>query len=157
MKKLAILLAATAAFGGQAVAADLPVKARVAAPVVVYDWSGIYVGTSLGGEWGNIQHNHYSETVAPGPFILNPSYSRATIGAQAGVQYMFSSGIILGVEAAYSQAFDKITASQLCPPPITINTRCDQAANGLYTAGGRLGYAVQGWTMRVMVYGWGRY
>ena len=113
MKKLAILLAATAAFGGQAVAADLPVKARVAAPVAVYDWSGIYVGTSLGGEWGNIQHNHYSETVAPGPFILNPSYSRATIGAQAGVQYMFSSGIILGVEAAYSQAFDKITASQL--------------------------------------------
>lgn len=157
MRNLVIAAAALAAISaGSAYAADLPVKAPRAAPALAYDWSGIYIGGSVGGEWGNIEHNHYSEAVAPGPFILNPSYSRATIGAQAGAQYMFSSGIVLGLEGALNNAFDAIHANQLCPsPPIVPNLSCNQGATALLTAGGRLGYAVQGWTLPVMIYATG--
>src|SRR5207244_6310614 len=49
MKKLAIALAATAAFAGQAMAADLAVKARPAPPPVpVANWTGCYIAGSVG-------------------------------------------------------------------------------------------------------------
>ena len=50
MKKFALALAATAAFGGQAIAADMAVKARpapvVAAPVA--NWTGCYISGGIG-------------------------------------------------------------------------------------------------------------
>src|SRR3954467_9459924 len=36
---------------GVAVAADMPVKARPAPPVVVDYWSGLYIGGHIGGGW----------------------------------------------------------------------------------------------------------
>src|SRR5262245_46653868 len=49
MKKLAIALAAVAAFGGQAMAADMAVKARPAPPPVpVVNWTGCYIAGSVG-------------------------------------------------------------------------------------------------------------
>jgi outer membrane immunogenic protein len=50
MKKLALALAATAAFAGQAIAADLAVKAARPAPppVPVANWTGCYVAGSVG-------------------------------------------------------------------------------------------------------------
>jgi outer membrane immunogenic protein len=49
MKKLALALAAVAAFGGQALAADMAVKARPAPPPVpVANWTGCYIAGSVG-------------------------------------------------------------------------------------------------------------
>jgi outer membrane immunogenic protein len=49
MKKYAIALAAVAAFGGQAMAADMAMKARPAPPPVpVANWTGCYVAGSVG-------------------------------------------------------------------------------------------------------------
>jgi outer membrane immunogenic protein len=50
MKKLALALAATAAFAGQAIAADIAVKAARPAPppVPVANWTGCYVAGSVG-------------------------------------------------------------------------------------------------------------
>jgi outer membrane immunogenic protein len=55
---LSLLLSASVGCGLQhtALAADMPVKtpilkAPIAAPV--YDWSGLYVGTHIGGAWSN--------------------------------------------------------------------------------------------------------
>ena len=50
MKKLALALAATAAFAGQAIAADLAVKAARPAPppVQVANWTGCYIAGSVG-------------------------------------------------------------------------------------------------------------
>src|ERR1700741_507758 len=49
MKKLALALAATAAFAGQAIAADMPMKARPAPPPVpVANWTGCYIAGSVG-------------------------------------------------------------------------------------------------------------
>jgi opacity protein-like surface antigen len=36
-----------------AAAADLPVKAPVYAPPVLYNWSGLYLGANVGGSWSN--------------------------------------------------------------------------------------------------------
>jgi outer membrane immunogenic protein len=49
MKKLALALAAVAAFGGQALAADMAVKARPAPPPPpVANWTGCYIAGSVG-------------------------------------------------------------------------------------------------------------
>jgi outer membrane immunogenic protein len=49
MKKLALALAATAVFAGQAIAADMPMKARPAPPPPpVANWTGCYVAGSVG-------------------------------------------------------------------------------------------------------------
>ena len=49
MKKLALALTAVAAFGGQALAADMAVKARPAPPPVpVANWTGCYIAGSVG-------------------------------------------------------------------------------------------------------------
>src|SRR4029450_8449178 len=49
MKKLALALAAVAAFGGQALAAEMAVKARPAPPPVpVANWTGCYIAGSVG-------------------------------------------------------------------------------------------------------------
>jgi outer membrane immunogenic protein len=49
MKKLALALTAVAAFGGQAFAADMAVKARPAPPPVpVANWTGCYIAGSVG-------------------------------------------------------------------------------------------------------------
>ena len=46
----AAALALSAPFS--AMAADLPVKAPIAAPVAVYNWSGFYIGGNAGYSWG---------------------------------------------------------------------------------------------------------
>src|ERR1700745_95419 len=50
MKKLALALAAVAAFGGQALAAEMAMKARPVAPppVPVANWTGCYIAGSVG-------------------------------------------------------------------------------------------------------------
>jgi outer membrane immunogenic protein len=50
MKKLALALVATAAFAGQAIAADMPMKAArpMAAPVPVANWTGCYISGGVG-------------------------------------------------------------------------------------------------------------
>lgn len=58
MKKLALALAATAAFTGQVSAADMAVKARPVAPppVAVANWTGCYIGG--GGGYGLFAADH---------------------------------------------------------------------------------------------------
>src|SRR5229473_2804992 len=46
-----VILVALSGLGG-AMAADMAVKARpVAPPVVIYNWSGCYIGGNVGGGW----------------------------------------------------------------------------------------------------------
>jgi opacity protein-like surface antigen len=76
MKKLALALAATAAFAGQAIAADLAVKAARPAspPVPVANWTGCYIAGSVGyGLFDNETSNVTSSVwppVSPAPHHL---------------------------------------------------------------------------------------
>lgn len=115
MKKLGLALAATAAFTGQAVAADMPMKAArpVAAPVVVANWTGCYVGG--GGGYGlydieTRQYNGFPAVPAPNPAVaLNRQFDqggRGWIGRlQAGCDYQFPIGtnqFVVGVFGDYN-------------------------------------------------------
>ena len=63
LKKILLAGSAIVAVSGFAHAADMPVKAY-AAPVAVYDWSGIYLGGVVGGAWGT------DDLSAPGLGVL---------------------------------------------------------------------------------------
>ena len=57
MKKLALALVATAAFAGQAIAADMPMKARpMAQPAPVYNWTGCNINGGGGYGWYDIEN-----------------------------------------------------------------------------------------------------
>ena len=75
MKKLALALAATAAFAGQAMAADMAVKARPAPPPVpVYSWTGCYL--SGGGGYGFLTNDH--DQIQTGP-TLDGNFPNGTL------------------------------------------------------------------------------
>src|ERR1700722_11177603 len=99
MKKLLVLAAivVVAGGGGSAFAANLPVKAPLnkAPPVVVFSWTGCYVGGTLGAA-GNDQPNlsMAGQFLAPNNIFSNPanneqfahSYRPHGFGMAAGVQ-----------------------------------------------------------------------
>ena len=118
-----------------------------------YDWSGLYVGLNAGGIWSDIEHNHYSESVPPGPFIITPNFSSGILGGHLGYQYQFNGGLILGAEAAISTPIGDATASQTCPAPIQPNNSCEQTLSRLFTVGPRIGWGFNNW----MVFGTGGY
>jgi outer membrane immunogenic protein len=69
MKKLALaLVAATAAFVGQASAADMPMKAArpIAAPAPIASWTGIWISGGFGYGLAQFQHSEF-EFAAPFP------------------------------------------------------------------------------------------
>jgi outer membrane immunogenic protein len=83
---------ALVAMAGSAFAADMPLKA--AAPVAVYDWSGMYIGGVVGGAWGTND-------------ISDPGLLSALIGVPA-VQSVNPSAFIGGIEGGSRYQFAKL-------------------------------------------------
>lgn len=70
MKKLVFALAASAVLAGPAVAADMaarPMKAPMAAPVQISNWTGLWISGGFG--YGMAQYQHSEYDIAP-PFVL---------------------------------------------------------------------------------------
>jgi outer membrane immunogenic protein len=63
---------------------------------VFYDWSGPYMGLSLGGGWGTATQ-HYDRAGDHGTASLSPSGGVASL--TAGYNWQFSPSIIIGTEA----------------------------------------------------------
>jgi outer membrane immunogenic protein len=107
MPNLKSIALATVALGaivtvGSASAADLPVRTYTKAPVMVdpaYNWSGFYVGATVGGHWSN-------ESVDP--VMTDPTGFFGPPATGAGIIRSFSqttlhpSGVAGGVEAGYN-------------------------------------------------------
>lgn len=114
MKKLALALAATAAFGGQAIAADMAVKARpapvVAAPVA--NWTGCYISGGIGYGLYHQENVDYANNPPAARVQLSTQYDsggRGWLGrAQAGCDYQFggigSWNLVVGVFGDYDWA-----------------------------------------------------
>ena len=111
---------------GRAAAAELSVKAPGPfSPVPVADWSGFYVGGSLGATWGYFRNNNV--TIGP-----NGSDGGFSGGGQAG--YNFQRGRwVFGAEGDFSLI------------DITANTATIGSFTERWTSSvrGRLGYAVE--------------
>jgi outer membrane immunogenic protein len=99
MKKLVLALAATAAFAGQAFAADMP--ARVAkAPVAVApvtNWTGCWISGGIGYQFDRVRHETWGGTISTlrtqnTDSSLDGWYG--TVGA--GCDYQFSSRWLIG-------------------------------------------------------------
>ena len=74
-------------------AADLPVKAPVAAPA--YSWTGCYIGGNLGGGWTHKEFHFRAEdegTLNVGGFVG---------GGQVGCDYQFASNWLIGVQGMF--------------------------------------------------------
>jgi len=166
MKKL--LLTSTAlVIGGQAFAADLPVKApRIAAPVA-YSWTGCYIGAHVGAGRSRTEFSDPGTTaigffgsapalqqnIAPlGSSIAITGQIGALGGGQVGCDYQFAGNWVIGLAGDFSwaniqgQGVDPFFAGKN-GGPLTLTSKTD----GLASATGRLGYAFD----RLLIYGKG--
>lgn len=143
-----IILATTALLLGStaSLAADLPVRAPMAAPVpaAIYNWTGFYVGVNGGYAWGrqdplNLLSNRFDRA----EFDIKGGTFGGTIGAQIQQGY-----VVLGFEA--DLAWAKIEGSGRVTPaiagaplPLTLNVGTNVEAFG--TARARVGIAMNNW------------
>jgi outer membrane immunogenic protein len=101
MKNIIVGGLALAALGvaGPAVAADLPVKAPVAPPVVDL-WSGLYIGGNAGYSWGNWDNNSLGGFLVDGgavTTVVSPDVKGWVAGGQVGINQLYGRWLF-GVE-----------------------------------------------------------
>src|ERR1700682_3603630 len=106
MKKILLAtVALTALVAAPAMAADLarPVyKAAPPPPVYAYSWTGCYVGGNVGGVWGNkgwFDYDPRDVTFGRSDGTHNPSGFIG--GVQAGCDYQFAGGFVIGIAGDY--------------------------------------------------------
>ena len=157
MKRFMIVGAFALLAGEQALAADLPPPAPmprapavyVPAPIPVYNWTGFYIGGNLGVGW---QQGNLGDSL--GNTFGTDNSIKGLGGGQAGVNYEFGNGVVVGAEAMFDWRFNNNNTSPTItlvgPGGVSNGTQASITANNqwLTTATGKLGYA---WD-RVMVY-----
>ena len=153
MNKLLIGSVALAAIAaGPAMAADMPLKAPP--PMVsYYDWTGVYIGASIGGVWSEVNRNHYNLPFAGFPATTFTSKGTDTIwDIHLGAQQQWG-WFVLGVEAGYSAGFKEMSSSTafLPTPPFVPTLQEYNKITNLFTVEPRLGVAWDRW----MIYGTG--
>jgi outer membrane immunogenic protein len=142
-----------------ATAADIPVPAYQPAPaIVLFSWSGFYIGAHGGGGWGRKE-----TTAAPYAFglaLITPAPTTIDVsgwlaGAQIGANYQVGSWVF-GAEAQAS--WSNLSGSAVCTGTSTtagvatpVSGTCNVKVNALGTIAGRAGWA---WD-RLLVYGKG--
>lgn len=144
LRRYLLATASTLALAGGATAADLPVKAPTA-PVVVWNWTGPYIGINAGWaqhrarftEIGDELNANNFYAFLPGTTFWRPSASSFTAGGQIG--YNIQSGnIVFGAEADLNWINGRASALISPPPTIVAATKLDWMA----TLRGRLGIAL---------------
>jgi outer membrane immunogenic protein len=152
MKKLILgSMAVAAMVATPAIAADLPAKVKAPPPVVVYDWSGAYVGFNIGGAWYEVERTYPNL----GPFSIKSDGDDVIYGFHAGAQGQWGNWV-LGIEAAYSACMRECQSTAVLiplPAPLGPGLEVYNKITNLFTVGPRLGYAWDRW----MIYGTGGY
>ena len=139
-------------------AAELPVKAP--APVVsYYDWTGVYIGASIGGVWTNNVERSFPAIppVLGGPATFSSNASDTIYDVHAGAQVQWG-WLVLGVEAGYSAGFREMQSTVLLSnPPFNFcgvgGCLAFNKITNLFTIGPRIGVAWDKW----MFFGTGGY
>ena len=140
--------AATAAFliatTGASSAADMAVKARpIAAPVVVWSWTGFYIGGHVGAGWGKTESTLTNLAFVPPvvpPIALNLPFSQTSTsgflgGVQAGANWQ-TGWAVIGIQGDFAGADIKGTS------PCLILFACRTKTDWLASVTGRLGAVV---------------
>ena len=143
MKKLALAMSAVAAFTGQALAADMPMKAVRAAPVVVAtSWTGCYVGG--GGGYGMYYQENTGYVDGPPRVQVTDTFTNSGKGwfgtVQAGCDYQFNTGpwaIVVGAFGDYDFSDIHGRRTDVLTPGVGNETLTDS-----WAVGGRIGALV---------------
>jgi outer membrane immunogenic protein len=161
MKKLILAGAAVLALASAmpATAADIPVPAyQPARAVVLFSWTGFYIGAHGGGGWGrkettSVPYTFGGALIAPAPATIDVSGGLA--GGQIGANYQVDSWVF-GAEAQAS--WSNLTGSTTCVGTSTtagvatpVSGSCNVKVDALGTIAGRVGWALD----RLLVYGKG--
>jgi outer membrane immunogenic protein len=142
VRRLLVVAISLVSFAAQSgLAADLQVRARMLAPVVVYGWSGCYVGVEGGGDWGQSRHD-----TAFGSTSDAYTVSGGIAGGTVGCNYQ-SGQWLLGLEGDLSWTSMSGSAAEVAAFPATFTSETRE--NWLATARGRLGWASQRWLFYV--------
>lgn len=155
-------IAFAAFFSGSAAAADMPVKAPVAAPAAaVFNWTGFYVGLNAGGNWGTSHTSTVIDFVgdffntcgqicidlfAPAGNLQSFRTSGFTGGIQGGYNWQFGS-FVAGVETDFQYFRSAGSTSVTVPfgiPPFTRTVNTSISTDWLFTARPRLGVVAAG-------------
>jgi outer membrane immunogenic protein len=165
MKRILLSAALIGLAAAPAVAADIPLKAAPAAPVVApaWNWTGFYVGAHAGGTWGRAEIGH-SAIIAPAgqAFPVDAAAVTAASSPQlnpngyiAGVHagYNLQSGsFVFGLEGDFSYfrlrangagVFpfpSTLPGGALGPPTLTFSAATDISTDWLLTFRPRLGF-----------------
>lgn len=141
MKKLVLALTAVAAFGGSALAADLPARTYTKAPVMpepVYSWTGFYIfGGAGGGVWdanNNTVSNATGNTLTINQKVGGDGWY-GTVGA--GYDWQFNTSWVAGIFA--DGQFGSLSGKISDPLNALSGT---EKLKDTWAAGVRLGYLV---------------
>jgi outer membrane immunogenic protein len=158
---------AALAFGGSAVAADLPMKAPPPAAAPAFSWTGWYVGVTAGGEWASSDPRtstvfdpiagYFAASSVPAIAATGTQHigsSGATVGGELG--YNWQAGMaVLGVETDFQYFGLKGSATNSalypCCAPTGFTITSSVKTDWLFTLRPRLGLAGDHW----LVYGTG--
>jgi outer membrane immunogenic protein len=134
MKKYLFATAAFAILGtASASAADLAArpytKAPAMAPVAIYNWTGLYIGGHIGGDWN-------------GNSTFGNSNGRFIGGVQGGADWQFGGNWVFGIEANYSWKDSGNGGYAFVGPGGAAGLVTNSSNNrGIGSATARLGYA----------------
>ncbi len=119
-------IAKTVATGAMALAIAAPAKA---------DWSGLYIGGSVGYLWSGDVNWTFDNTAVPQSSV---DIENAIAAAHLGIQHQWGQ-IVVGLEASYTGRLgDDKGSVALCPNPAFT---CAAGFNTMFTIGPRLGWA----------------
>jgi len=143
MRKFAFGVLAAVAMTGSAFAADMApryAKAPPPPPLVVYGWTGCYIGGNVGGGWertGQAQIGKVDGTVIfPNADYGSSTGSSVIGGGQIGCDYQFANNWVVGIQAMYD--YGRISSSHVIPAFPTFNSNV--RVKDMWTVTGRVGY-----------------
>src|SRR5207245_1344952 len=146
MKKLLLAgVAASALFGGSAGAADLARPAPVYLPpppvVVLFTWTGCYVGGNVGGAWVNREWTDQTvRSPTLGVSLGSNTASGGIGGLQAGCNYQVG-GWVFGLQGDYDWTSAKQTVTPVALTPFFPGLATYDKLKSLASVTGRVGYA----------------
>ena len=141
LRKLILGSSSWMLLGATALAADLPVVAKVP-PAAAQSWAGFYLGVHGGYGWGNNNFREYVVHVDPFPFFVGVASKGALVGAHAGYNWQFGRAVG-GLEIDWSAADINGSSARLAtdvPAFGFLTADRIQSVKYLGTARGRLGW-----------------
>jgi len=141
---------AVVGFVSGASAADLPVKAPVAAPppVVLNSWTGFYIGANVGGGWSSRSVDYAPNDPALSALFANADFRPPPLsfntsgvlgGLQLGYNWHLNRNWLVGLEADFDWSGMKGSASTTFGG-VPITTTVDEHIKWFGTVRARLGY-----------------